>query len=138
MTTTSAGKDIAMSTSEEENVEKIVIFVTHGPEDPERASYPFVMGNAALAMDAQATIILQGTGVLLAKRGCYEHVFAAGLPPLRKLVRDFVDLGGKILVCIPCIEERKITPDMLVDEAETASSGKAITKVLEANATLNY
>ena len=127
-----------MSSSEKENVEKLVIFVTHGPEDPERASYPFVMGNAALAMDAEATIILQGTGVTLAKKGCYEHVFTAGLPPLRELVHDFIDLGGKIWVCIPCIKERQITPDMLVDEAETASSGKAITAVLAADAVLNY
>jgi uncharacterized protein involved in oxidation of intracellular sulfur len=127
-----------MSKVEEEKVEKVAIFVTHGPEDPERACFPFVMGNAALAMDVQATIILQGTGVTLAKRGCYEHVFAAGLPPLQELVKDFVDLGGKILVCIPCIKERQITPDMLVGEAETASSGKAITAAIEADAVLNY
>ncbi len=127
-----------MNDSEVERTEKIVIFATHGPEDPERASIPFVMGNAALAMDSQATVVLQGTGVTLAKKGCYEHVFAAGLPPLEELVQSFVELGGKIWVCIPCIEERKITKDMLVDEAELAKSGKVILEVLDANATLNY
>ena len=127
-----------MDESEVERTEKVVIFATHGPEDPERASLPFVMGNAALAMDSQATIILQGTGVTLAKKGCYEHVFAAGLPPLKELVQSFVELGGKIWVCIPCIEERRITKDMLVDEAELAKSGKVILEVLDANATLNY
>ncbi len=127
-----------MSESEVEKTEKIVIFATHGPEDPERASLPFVMGTAALAMDSQATIILQGTGVILAKKGCYEHVFAAGLPPLKELVHDFVELGGKIWVCMPCIKERQITKDMLVEEAETTAAGKVVTELLAANATLNY
>jgi uncharacterized protein involved in oxidation of intracellular sulfur len=127
-----------MSEPEVEKTEKIVIFATHGPEDPERASFPFVMGNAALVMDVQVTVILQGTGVILAKKGCYEHVFAAGLPPLKILVHDFVGQGGRILVCAPCIKERGIEPDMLVDEAEVTASGKAIIEALEANATLNY
>ena len=127
-----------MSEPETDNVEKIVIFATHGPEDPERASLPFVMGNAALVMDSEATVVLQGTGVTLAKKGCYEHVFAAGLPSLKSLVHDFIDQGGKIWVCVPCIKERQITPDMLVDEAETTAAGKVITEVLEADAVLNY
>ena len=54
---------------EESKTEKIVVFATHGPEDPERASLPFVVANAAIAMDVQATVVLQGTGVLLAKKG---------------------------------------------------------------------
>jgi predicted peroxiredoxin len=62
---------------EESKPEKIVVFATHGPEDPERASLPFVCANAALAMDVQATIVLQGAGVLLAKKGCYEHKYFA-------------------------------------------------------------
>ena len=127
-----------MSKSGIDEAEKIVIFATHGPEDPERASLPFVMGNAALVMDAKATVVLQGTGVTLAKKGCYEHVFAAGLPSLKALVHDFLDEGGKIWVCVPCIKERKITPEMLVDEAETTAAGKVIAAVLEADAVLNY
>ena len=127
-----------MSKSEIDRTEKVVIFATHGPEDPERASLPFVMGNAALVMDAETTIVLQGTGVTLAKKGCYEHIFAAGLPSLQSLVHDFVEQGGKIWVCIPCIKERQITLDMLVDEAETTAAGKVIAEVLEADAVLNY
>ena len=122
----------------EEKAEKIVIVATHGGEDPERASLPFVMGNAALALEAEVTVVLQSTAVTLAKKGCYEHVFAAGLPPLKELVDTFVELGGRILVCMPCIEERKITTDMLVEQAETTKAGKVVLALLEADATLSY
>jgi len=123
---------------EKNKPEKIVIFATHGPEDPERASLPFVSANAALAMDVQASVVLQGTGVILATKGCYEHIFAAGLDPLEKLVKTFIEFGGKILVCMPCIEERKITPDMLVETAQPVKAGRVIQEVLEATAVLNY
>lgn len=122
----------------ENGEEKIVIFATHGPEDPERASLPFVMGNAALVLEVKATIILQSTAVVIAKKGCYEHVFAAGLPPLKKLVDDFIEQGGKVLVCTPCINERRITTDMLVGTAEPVAAARALTEVLEATAVLNY
>lgn len=99
---------------------------------------PYVVGNAALALDVEATVILQGTAVTLAVIGCYEHVFAGGLPPLKKLIDDFIELGGKILVCLPCIQERKITEDMLVEAAKPVAAGRVVQEVLEADAVLNY
>jgi predicted peroxiredoxin len=123
---------------EESKPEKVVIFATHGPEDPERATLPFVCANAALAMDVQVTVVLQGTGVLLAKKGCYEHVFCAGFDPLKKQVDTFLELGGRIFVCIPCIQERKITNDMLIEKAEPTKAGRVVQEALEAKAVLNY
>lgn len=122
----------------DQKTEKIVIFGTHGPEDPERATLPFVMGNGALLMESEAMVILQGTGVLLAKKGCYEHVFAAGLPSLKDQVDAFLEQGGKILVCTPCIKERRIEESMLIETAEPIAAARAIQEVLAANAVLNY
>ena len=118
--------------------EKIVIFAIHGPDDPEKASLPFICGNAALAMDVPATVILQGTGVLLSKKGCYEHVFCAGFDSLKKLIDTFIEFGGKILVCQPCIEERHITIDMLVEHARPIKAGRVVQEVLEATNVVNY
>ena len=123
---------------EEEKTEKIVIFGTHGPEDPERASLPFVLGNAALVMDVEVTVMLQGTAVLLAKEGCYEHVFAAGLPPLKDLMDSFLEQDGTLLICTPCINERKISKDMLLKTATPVKAGRAVIEILEATSVLTY
>ena len=77
--------------------EKIVLMATHGPEDPERATIPFVMGCAALASEVQAVIGFQGSAVNLVRKGEAEHVFAPGFPPLKELLATFVELGGKLL-----------------------------------------
>ncbi len=121
-----------------EAVEKIVIIGTHGGEDPERASLPFVVANAALAMDVQVTVILQGYAVTLAQKGVNGHIFAGGLAPLKELMDNYFGQGGKILVCTPCIKERKITEDMLVEGATPIAAARVVQECLEAKATLNY
>jgi predicted peroxiredoxin len=51
-----------------EEKEKIVFIATHAGEDPERATFPFLMANASQSMDIEAVLVLQGTGVYLAKK----------------------------------------------------------------------
>jgi predicted peroxiredoxin len=118
--------------------EKVTIIATHGPEDPERATFPFMMGNAALVMECEAVVVLQGTSVLLAQKGVYEHVFAAGLPPLAELLESFLKEGGKLLVCSPCVKERKIGQELLIEGAELIAGARVIKEVTESKATLNY
>jgi predicted peroxiredoxin len=120
------------------DTEKIVYIVTHAGEDPERATLPFVMANAALVMEVEAVVALQGTAVFLAKGDCMKHVFAAGLPRLHDLVQSFLDAGGRLLVCVPCIRERKIDEADLIPGATPAAAAALTQEVLTAKATLVY
>ena len=121
-----------------EQTEKIVYIATHGGENPEMASLPFVLANAALAMDVEAVVALQGTAVTLAKEGCLQHIFAAGLPPLKELVDAFLEQGGRLMVCVPCIRERKLDESELIDGIELMAAAKLTSELLSANATLVY
>jgi predicted peroxiredoxin len=118
--------------------EKIVIIATHGGEDPDRATLPFVVANAAQAMDTKAVVILQGYAVTLATAGCYEHVFAPNMPPLKELVDSYVKQGGELLVCTPCLQTRQIAPEALIAGAKPIAAGRVVQECLEAKATLNY
>lgn len=122
----------------ENKAEKIVIFAKHGGENPDKATLPFVLGNGALAMDVKVTMILQTAGVTLATKGVYEHIFAEGFDPLQKLVDSFVELGGTILVCIPCMEQRKIKPEMLIQGARPAKVARVVQELLEATSVVSY
>ena len=121
-----------------EQEDKITIIATHGAEDPERATLPFVVANAAQAMDTKAVVVLQGYAVTLAMRGTPEHVFAAGLPPFKELVDSYLAQGGELLVCTPCIKERQISPDTLIPGAKTIAAARVVQECLESKATLNY
>jgi predicted peroxiredoxin len=118
--------------------DKVVIIATHGPEDKERATLPFVMATAAQVMDCEAVVVLQGSGVLLAQREVYEHVFAGGLPPLQDLMATFMEAGGKLLVCTPCVQERHLELSMLIEGAVLIAGARVIQEVTTATAVLNY
>lgn len=118
--------------------EKIVIIATVGPENPEKATLPFVMATAAQTVDANAVVILQSSAVLLAKRGISEHVLAPGLMPLKQLMETYIELGGEILLCSPCLKERNIKPEDFIPGCKTIAAATVIDEVLSAKAVLNY
>ena len=122
----------------EEKKEKIVYITTFAGENAEKASLPFVLANAALALEIEAVVALQGTGVYLAKKGYLDNVFAAGLPPLKDLVQSFLDDGGKLLVCVPCIRERKIDESDLIEGAQPTAAAKLTLEMLSATTTVTY
>ena len=117
---------------------KILYIGTHGPEDPERATLPFVLATAALTMDVEAVVALQGNAVWLGVKGTAEHVFAGGLPPLKKLMDDFMSLEGRILVCSPCIKHREIEPSTLIEGAQVVAAATLTSEILSAKAVLTY
>ncbi|MGO9017584.1 MAG: DsrE family protein [Syntrophobacteraceae bacterium] len=118
--------------------EKIVYIVTHAGEDPERATLPFMLATAAQSMDVEAVVALQGSGVFLAKKGYLEHVRSAGLPVLKDLVQSFLNENGKLIVCVPCIRERKIEEADLIPGATPGAAAALTQEILSANSTLVY
>jgi uncharacterized protein involved in oxidation of intracellular sulfur len=118
--------------------EKIVYIATHAEEDAFRATVPFVMANAAQAMDVEAVVALQGTSVFIAMKGYAEHVHASALPPLKQLLDSFLEAGGKLLVCIPCLKERKLEESDLIPGAVLTAAGNLTQEILTAKATVVY
>ncbi len=117
---------------------KLFIMATHGPENPELATIPFVMANAALASGIEVVMGFQGNGVMLVRKGCPEHVFAANFPPLSELMAGFVELGGKMLVCGPCVKSRKISNEDFVKDATVVNAPTFINEIMTATQSLVY
>jgi predicted peroxiredoxin len=120
--------------------EKILYIGTNAAENPEKAAMPFVMANAALAMDMEAVVCLQGSGVYLALKGYAEKMTKpGGFPSVAKLRDDFLELGGRLLVCVPCIKERNIDEATdLVAGAKTTAAGALTVEATEAKAVFVY
>jgi uncharacterized protein involved in oxidation of intracellular sulfur len=118
--------------------DKLVIITTQAEENPDKATLPFVLGNAALAMDVEATVILQSTAVYLAMKGYADHVQAAGFPPLPELLEAFFEGGGRLLVCSPCLQARKIKPEDLIPEGAIIAGATLVAEILSATNCLSY
>ncbi len=119
--------------------EKIVFMATHGTDHPEHLTIPFVMAVAALASDVEAVIGLQADAVALAVNGAADDVAAPGFPPLAKLMNDYRELGGKLLVCTPCVRSRAIDADtQLVPNAELVAAARFVAEITSATNVLTY
>lgn len=118
--------------------EKLVIMVTHGPDDAELATLPFVMAGAAVASDVKVVMGFQGDGVRLVQEGIAEKIQVPEFQPLAKLLDDVRSLGGTFLVCGPCIKTREIPPESLIEGAEVVNAGRFVAEVTSATNALVY
>jgi uncharacterized protein len=119
--------------------EKMVIMVTHGPEEPERATIPFVMATAAQASDVEVFMGFQADGVMLVKKGVAEEVCAPAFPPLKTLMDAYLEAGGFMYVCGPCVKARTINPETdFVEGARVVNAATFVKECTEAVSTLVY
>lgn len=121
-----------------EKAQKLVIIATHAEENPDKATIPFAIASAALAMDVQAKIILQTTAVFLATEGYARHVHSAGFPPLSDMMEAFLEAGGQLMVCSPCLQARQIETDELIPQAQVIAGATVVAESLAADSVLSY
>ncbi len=118
--------------------EKLVIMITHGPEEPELATIPFAMAGAAVASDVDVVLGFQGDGCLLVKKGVAETVVAPEFAPLGPLLETIQELGGKLLVCSPCVKSRGLSEDDLVEGTEIVAAARFVAEITTATNSLVY
>jgi predicted peroxiredoxin len=119
--------------------DKLVIMCTHGVESPGRATIPFVMATAAQASDVEVFMGFQAEGVTLAAKGAADRVAAPGFPPLKDLLAAYVEAGGKLHVCGPCLAARKIDPKKdLTEAAGVMNAAGFVKECTEATSVLVY
>jgi len=116
----------------------ILISITNGNDDPDRATVGFVLAGAAVASEQDTTVFLSTNGVNLARRGVAETVHEEGFSPLKDLVDMFVSNGGKILVCSPCAKKRGIDEAALIDGAVIVGGARVVELMAAGAQTLTY
>ena len=102
--------------------EKVVINLATGLEDAERVTVAFLVGVAALEKGKPVAMFLTKEAVRLALDGYGEAVACEGCPPLPKLVQQYADGGGELLVCPICFKARKLDESELVGNARLAGA----------------
>jgi len=96
-----------------------LIFVdTHGKDDSERATLPFIAANVAAVSGQEAYVLLTIEGVWLATTGYADGIQHDGMPALRPLMDEFLDNGGRIWACGACTKPRGIDEEQLVKGAQ--------------------
>ena len=117
---------------------RLVVLVTHGGEDPERATLPYVLANTALSSGVDVVVCVEATGLMTINRGCYEHIFAGGFPPLKQLVDGYLQDGGKIIACAPCTRARYIDAGELVEGVTITDAPVVVDEIMKSSHVVCY
>jgi uncharacterized protein len=117
---------------------KFVISLTCATDNPDRATVAFVVANAAVASDRDTVVFLSIEGVRLSQKGVAESIHEEGFAPLKDLIANFAQAGGKIYVCSPCFKKRKLDESNLVPGAVIVGGAKLVEFMADGAPSLSY
>jgi uncharacterized protein len=116
----------------------ILIQGTHGVEDAEKASLPFIVGNVAATAEQNTVVFLTSEAVRLATHGYADDIQHAENPPTSKILADFVANGGRIWACGACTAPRGITIDDLVEGASIVTAANLVEVLASGASTVSF
>jgi predicted peroxiredoxin len=102
---------------------------THGRDDAERATLPFIVANVAASADQEAIVLLTIEGVWLATKGYADEIHHEGMPPLREVIDSLLASGGEVWACGACTKPRGITDEDLIEGARIVSAADVVAEL---------
>ncbi|MGQ9588150.1 MAG: DsrE family protein [Thermoplasmata archaeon] len=111
-----------------------IVIGTHGEEDIEKATMTFACAGASVSMGIKTKVFLTGNGVKLAQKGFADKLPSIkGMASIKELMAGFQDCGGKLLVCIPCLESRGINRKSFLEGTQFISLMDFAAETLDAD-----
>lgn len=114
-----------------------LIHCTHGQEDAERATLPFIVANVAVTADQEITVFLTAEAVRIATRGYAEGISAHGMKPLAEVIPSYLQNGGKIWACGACTGPRGITDADLIPGVQIVTAVNLVERLAAGAIPLN-
>jgi predicted peroxiredoxin len=96
---------------------KVVINLATGLEDGERVTVALLVAVAGVDQGRQVTMFLTKEAVRLALPGYAQATACDGCPPLSRLLEQFTQGNGQLLVCPVCFNARKLDESDLAPNA---------------------
>lgn len=117
---------------------KLCVSLSYAKDNADKATVAFVIANAAVASDKDTVMFLSIEAVRIAQQGYADDVHEEGFSPLRELVGNFVEAGGKVWVCSPCFNKRKLDPNALIPGATIVGGAKLVEFLSDGSPCVSY
>ena len=88
----------------EDSTDTVIVLTTGKSDRGVRATLAFGWACTALALGKNVSMYLTMEGTVWAMQKSAKSVKVEGFEPLQEYIDQFIELGGKILVCAPCSE----------------------------------
>jgi predicted peroxiredoxin len=118
--------------------DKLIFNCTHGKEDPERATLPFVAANIAATVGQDAVVLCTIDAVWLGTQGGLDGIASPGLPMLADLYAQFIANGGEVWLCGACTKPRGIGEEQVAAGARIVGAAKVVEEVVAGARTVAF
>lgn len=115
----------------------LLVNCTHGKEDAERATLPFIVANVAASADQPSIVFLTAEAVRIVTTGYADEIRAHGMTPLADVLKAYLGNGGVVWACAACTGPRGITAADLVAGAQIVTAVNLVERLVEGAVTLN-
>ncbi|AEE94576.1 MULTISPECIES: DsrE family protein [Acidianus] len=124
---------------EQEQKKKILIVVTHGPEDLDRTYAPLFMASIAASMEYETSVFFMIKGPLLLSKAWQEEERKKGNNPFIHFFDMARDNGVKMYVCIQSLKDMcHMNESDVVDGVELVGGSTLIDLTMDADRTLFF
>lgn len=118
--------------------DKLIFICTHGKEEPERATLPFVAANIAAIAGQDAVVLCTIDAVWLGTKGGGDGIASPGLTVFNDLLDELVGNGGQVWLCGACAKPRGITEEQLRSGAMIVGAARVVEEIVQGAKTANF
>jgi len=119
--------------------EKQKMLVMLGTDDKEVARTPFRVALGAAINDVEVAFFFNANGVRLLYKDDWKRPKVDGLPkPIPEMIRELQELGGVIYACSPCMMERAMTPEDLLDDITPTGASTLVEEGLASDCVFTF
>jgi uncharacterized protein len=117
---------------------RVIVGCSHGEEDPDSVAVAYLTAGAALDKGKDVVMWLTSDGVRLGLKGYADGIRKDKDPPAERLHAQFIEKGGRFYVCPICFNERELSEDDLVENAELKGASPLMDFADEGALTFTY
>jgi predicted peroxiredoxin len=117
---------------------KFCVSLSSAKNDTDKATVAFVVANAAVGSEQDTMVFLSVEGVHLAVKGYADDIHEEGFAPLKELLDSFIEAGGKLYVCSPCLKKRGYDEHSVIEGATIVGGAKLIEFLSDGTPSVSY
>lgn len=116
---------------------EMIIVMTKGIND-ELSSVGLTLANGAMTAGMQVGVFLTSAAIDLVRKQGVDHTQVHPMEPLKKLLHDVLDRGGKVWACPPCTTGRGYDQESLIEGVEIHGASVIFEKIKNGASTLTF
>lgn len=115
----------------------LIIVMTKGIND-EVSSVGLTLANGALTAEYTVGLFLTSNAIDLVRKHGIDHTHVHPMEPLKNLLDDFMQRGGKVWACPPCTSARGYDSESLLEGVEIHGASVIFERIKNGASTLTF